>query len=80
MVFSVTRRSAAGLLLGTALAPSLPAFAQSHRYLDITGGQFKPVNIAVTNFGGEPGNAGQLTSIVTNNFKRSVFPRADQQS
>ncbi len=74
MVFSVTRRSAAGLLLGTALAPSFPAYAQDHEALTVRpGGQFKPVPIAVTDFGGEPANAAQLTSIVTDNFRRSVF-------
>jgi TolB protein len=73
MVFTFTRRSAAGLLLGSALAPSFPAYAQD-RYLDVRpGGQFKPVSVAVTDFGGEPGNAAQLTSIITDNFKRSVF-------
>jgi len=83
MVFSPTRRSAAGLLLGaaaspvlttalapTVLAPMAPAFAQG-RYLDVRpGSQFKPVSIAVTNFAGD---GSQLTSIITNNFRRSVF-------
>ncbi len=72
MVFTLTRRSAVGLLLGTALAPVGPAAAQDPLIVR-PGGQFKPVPIAVTDFGGEPGNAAQLTSIITDNFKRSVF-------
>ena len=73
MPLSFTRRSAAGLLLGTGLAPLFPAFGQE-RYLDVRpGGQFKPVSIAVTNFAGEASAGAQQTSIITNNFKRSVF-------
>jgi len=78
MVFSLTRRSAAGLLLGAAASPVLtsalqPAFGQD-RYLDVRpGSQFKPVSIAVTNFAGETAGANQLSSIITNNFRRSVF-------
>jgi len=48
------------------------AMAQD-RYLNIHGGEFKPIAIAVTNFAGDPAAAGQLTSIMANNFKRSVF-------
>jgi TolB protein len=70
----MTRRAAAGLLTGLALSPfsSRLAMAQSP-YLDIRpGSQFKPVPIAVTTFAGDEQGSG-LTSIVTNNFKRSVF-------
>jgi TolB protein len=78
MSFSLTRRSAAGLLLGTALMPSgfLPSREArgQERYLDVRpGGQFKPVAVAVTNFAGEPANAAQLTKIISDNFRRSVF-------
>ena len=48
-----------------------PAHAQAP-YIDIRrGSSFQPIPIAVTNFAGDNGNA--LTSIVTNNFRRSVF-------
>ncbi len=51
----------------------LPAFAQE-RYLDIRpGNQFKPVTIAVTKFAGAEGDGAKITSIINNNFKRSVF-------
>jgi TolB protein len=67
-----TRRDTARLLTGLAVLPLAPAFGQE-RYLDVRpGGQFKPVPIAVTTFSGDPGGA-QVTSIITNNFHRSVF-------
>jgi TolB protein len=73
MTSTFTRRSAAGLLLGTALAPALPLFAQE-RYLDVRpGGQFKPIMIAVTHFGGDADAGRGLSDIITNNFSRSVF-------
>ena len=51
----------------------LPAGAED-RYLDIRpGGQFKPVTIAVSKFAGADADGAKLTSIITNNFKRSVF-------
>ena len=78
MTFSLTRRTAARMLLGAGLAPFGQAFAQDRnqqeRNLDVRrGGQFTPISIAVTNFSGDPNAAGQLTSIITNNFRRSVF-------
>jgi TolB protein len=71
----LNRRRFNQLLLGLgALQPVLacPGFAQD-RYLDVRGGQFKPVLIAVTGFGGDPTLGPQFSSIITNNFKRSVF-------
>ena len=68
-----TRRQAAGLLTAGLIGATAPraAFAQSS-YLDIRrGSNFTPIPIAVTNFAGEQGPA--LSSIVTNNFARSVF-------
>ena len=54
------------------LAPALPARAED-RYLDIRpGGTFNPVTVAVTPFAGEASDAAKVTSIITNNFKRSV--------
>ena len=64
-----TRRQASLLLASAPLAQ--PAFAQS-QYLDIRrGNNFQPIPIAVTNFAGDGG--AQITQIVTNNFRRSVF-------
>ena len=73
MMDTFTRRSAAGLIFGAALAPALPLRAQE-RYLDVRpGGQFKPIMIAVTRFGGDPDAGHALSDIITNNFSRSVF-------
>jgi TolB protein len=50
------------------------AHAQQDRYLDVHGaGEFKPIPIAVTAFSGDAVASAQLTAIITNNFKRSVF-------
>jgi len=71
MTVTFTRRSAAKLIAGAALAPLTPAYAG--RVLDLrAGGGFQPINIAVTNFVGEDA-ARLVTSVITNNFKRSVF-------
>jgi TolB protein len=44
------------------------------RYLDVRrGGDFKPISIAVAPFTGDPAAGAQVTGIITNNFKRSVF-------
>ncbi len=44
------------------------------RYLDIRpGGQFKPVTIAVAKFAGDDADGAKLSSILSNDFKRSVF-------
>jgi TolB protein len=73
MTSTFTRRSATGLLLSTALAPALPLRAQE-RYLDVRpGGQFRPIMIAVTHFGGDPDAGRALSDIITHNFSRSVF-------
>ncbi|HZY13255.1 MAG TPA: Tol-Pal system beta propeller repeat protein TolB [Beijerinckiaceae bacterium] len=73
MTSTFTRRSVAGLLLSSALVPALPLRAQE-RYLDVRpGGQFRPIMIAVTNFGGDPDAGHALSDIITNNFSRSVF-------
>lgn len=50
------------------------AYAQQERYLDVRrSGDFTPIPIAVTAFVGDPAASKQLTGIITNNFKRSVF-------
>jgi TolB protein len=44
------------------------------RYLDVRrGSDFKPISIAVAPFAGDPAAGAQVTGIITNNFKRSVF-------
>jgi TolB protein len=43
------------------------------RVLDIRRGNFQPVPIAITAFQGEPSIAGQIGTIITNDFRRSVF-------
>ena len=64
---------AAVILLG-GLGFASKARAQQDRYLDVHGaGEFKPIPIAVTAFAGDPAAGSQLTGIITNNFKRSVF-------
>lgn len=70
----ITRRSACGFLVGaTASFASLRSGLAQDRYFDVRpGAEFKPVTIAVTQFGGDSGTA-QITSIITNNFSRSVF-------
>jgi TolB protein len=70
MPLTFTRRSAMGLLAGATLAPLAPARAA--RVLDLKAGGFQPVNIAVTSFIGDEA-ARNATSVITNNFKRSVF-------
>ncbi len=62
---------AAVLVGGLGLAPA--AYAAQDRYLDVRGGEFKPIQIAITAFAGDAAASSQLTSIITNNFKRSVF-------
>ena len=74
----LTRRSASQWLLGlgfvSAVVPLAPALADQDRYLDVRrGSEFNPISIAVTSFGGDPGTGGQMTAVITNNFRRSVF-------
>ena len=77
MSFSLTRRQATVLLAGLgAAAPVLTAPLRGARAqglsLDVRrGASFQPIPIAVTPFGGDGG--GQVASVITNNFKRSVF-------
>jgi TolB protein len=73
MSFSITRRTASGLMLGaaTGLALSRPAFSQSNPLVVTPGSNFKPINVAVTRFAGDAGP--NISSIITNNFNRSVF-------
>ncbi len=69
MSLNITRRAAASMIFGGALtAPLVPARAGKVLDLHATGG-FQPTNIAVTNIVGD----GVVTSVIVNNFKRSVF-------
>ena len=71
----LTRRalmgSAAGAM-GAALITPRNALAQP-RELDIRGGSFRPVNIAVTNFAGDAQQGAAMSEIIINNFRRSVY-------
>ena len=66
----ITRRAAAGLLAGAAMTPFVPA--QAGRIIELRGGGFQPINIAVAPFAGDEA-ARTITSVTLNNFKRSVF-------
>jgi TolB protein len=71
MTFSITRRAAASLIAGAALTPFAPARAA--RVLNLhAGAGFEPITVAVTNFVGDEA-ARTVTSVINNNFKRSVF-------
>lgn len=72
MTMILTRRAAAGMIAGAALAPFAPA--RAGRIIDLRGGGFQPVNIAVAPFSGDEA-ARTVTSVTLNNFKRSVFLR-----
>ena len=66
----ITRRAAACLIASAALAPIAPA--RAGRIIDLKGGGFQPINIAVAPFIGDDA-ARTITSVTNNNFKRSVF-------
>jgi TolB protein len=75
MTIDLTRRFAAGLIAGAALAPLVAPPARAGRVLDLrAGGGFQPVAVAVTPFAGDEA-ARTLTSVIVNNFNRSVFLR-----
>ena len=72
MTFAPTRRNIAALLGGLAAVPLFRGGAIAERYIDVRGGgDFKPVNVVVSPFAGDGGAA--MSSIIVNNFKRSVF-------
>jgi TolB protein len=66
----ITRRAAAGFFASAALAPFAPA--RAGRIIDLKGGGFQPINIAIATFVGDEA-ARTITSVTQNNFKRSVF-------
>ena len=74
MTSNFTRRQTMGLISALGVTGATQsAFAQG-ALLDIKrGSNFQPIPIAVTNFAGEGELAARLTSIITDNFKRSVF-------
>ncbi len=74
MTLLTTRRHFGLSLAGLAATPLLPGAALAQpRELEVRGGSFRPVNIAITNFVGDAQQGPALASVVTNNFKRSVF-------
>lgn len=71
---TMTRRHAMMLLGGTALLPGFSSKANAQgRTLDIRGGSFRPIPIAITQLAGDPALSGLLTNVITNNFRRSVY-------
>ncbi|MDP4595202.1 MAG: Tol-Pal system protein TolB [Beijerinckiaceae bacterium] len=74
----ISRRTAITLLGSTALWPAMSgsliqsASAQG-RALDIRGGSFRPVPIAISPLAGDPELSRLLTKVITNNFSRSVY-------
>jgi TolB protein len=70
-----SRRRFNSLLAGAATLPLIGgrALAQSPREVEIRGGQFRPVSIAVTDFIGDAQQGPALTQVVNNNFRRSVY-------
>ena len=67
----LTRRAATGLILGTALATAATP-ARAGRIIELRGGAFQPVTVAVAPFVGDEA-ARTVTAVALNNFKRSVF-------
>jgi len=67
---STTRRRALELMAAAAATPILPASAG--RLIELKGGAFQPTNVAVAPFVGDE-SARLATSVIVNNFKRSVF-------
>jgi TolB protein len=70
MTRPLTRRAVASLLASAAFTPFAPA--RAGRIIDVKGGGFQPVNVAVAAFVGDDA-ARTVTSVTLNNFKRSVF-------
>lgn len=70
MTLLLTRRKAAGLIVSLAAMPLTQA--RAGRIIELRGGGFQPVSIAVSPFVGDDA-AQTVTSIINNNFKRSVF-------
>ena len=59
-------------LIGGRLATG-PAVAQSPREVEIRGGTFRPVSVAVTDFVGDAQQGPALTQVIVNNLRRSVY-------
>ena len=70
MTLLLTRRNAAQLIASLAVTPITQAHAG--RIIELHGGGFQPVSIAISPFVGDDA-AQTVTSIINNNFKRSVF-------
>ncbi|MBV9704676.1 MAG: Tol-Pal system protein TolB [Methylobacteriaceae bacterium] len=71
-----TRRAGLALLGSVALLPLVATRSigqDANPEITIRGGQFKPVPIAITTFQSEGDLGPKLTSVVTNNFNRSVY-------
>ena len=65
-----TRRAATTMIASLAIAPLTSA--RAGRIIELKGGGFQPVNVAICNFIGDSA-AQTITSVINNNLKRSVF-------
>ena len=67
MINRFTRRAAARMVASLAIAPLTSAHAG--RIIELKGGGFQPVNVAICNFIGDSA-AQTITSVINNNLKR----------
>ncbi len=78
-VFATRRAFLASVAALTSASAITPVHAQNDVITVRPGSAFKPVRIAVVPFAGDPEAARLFTTIVTNNFKRSVFLQPVEQ-
>ncbi|MCE4224246.1 Tol-Pal system protein TolB [Methylobacterium sp. C25] len=71
--FSITRRSLAAAFTALALTLAAAAPAQAQLQLRIGGGAFQPLPIAIVDFAGDPSLGSLMSSVVTNNLRRSGY-------
>ncbi|TXN24574.1 Tol-Pal system beta propeller repeat protein TolB [Methylobacterium sp. WL9] len=69
----LTRRSLAAAFTALALSLAAAAPAQAQLQLRIGGGAFQPLPIAVVDFAGDPSLGTLMSSVVTNNLRRSGY-------
>ena len=69
----LTRRGLAAALTALALTCAAATPASAQLQLRIGGGAFQPMPIAVADFAGDPSLGGLVSSVVTNNLRRSGY-------
>jgi TolB protein len=69
----LTRRSLAAAFTALALTLAAAAPAQAQLQLRIGGGAFQPLPIAIVDFAGDPSLGTLMSSVVTNNLRRSGY-------